>query len=833
MVRVHFTPNLILHVHKDTHLPTYQTHSCKARILPHLPYPLRIQTIPTLLICFLILLILSASLLYSTTAFAEESEGEQHGYIRYGLGYSWVNGEETNTTGLERFIPGLVWDYRIELSADSWRDGHELSYYFAKETGGATDLQLYWSHPLFTIEWDRGIPVDFPQLNLAFKKNQIDGVTFQTIGNNLTLFRGRENRIPQTQVFDRLAPNQTMFMLIDPPTAGDILEHSEQVFLNGTRLQRERDYKLNYLSGKLDILVSLDFGMVLEVKYFFIPTISDEDPPQGEIIDGVYFGHEWGENHLGAFYFRRGGSSHQVGGVSGQWGTGPFHLTGEWALSKTSSDLQGAFDLTGDFVTDPFTLHYQRSEVAPGFREIGVNGYTQGRSEQLKTICALDEEVELQLEVTRHLQREDDAETIDQHTKGTLIGALAPHQSLLLIYDHQGWKNQEQTGESTSDIAVGYTYQGEQLKMSIGQSLQTSEQRFFDLTFQKQGIQLMSNYHVETLRDGKEHQATVDLAYRPLEGLDLMGYGEYLQRFDADKGNVRLHLNSNWMPSPEWTLGGEYIFFNQAKYDSTTEHYIGRADYTTSNYQVNLNTTNSHRETPSVKTDDLDLIGAFRYTWDEGYNMTYQGNVKYFHEYMKEEQCSNEIALHQSHLAGISYHWNEFQHVQLSLGYQKDARAIQDTWGEELMYTATAGWQYEQDPSHRLSLEAWLEKKADQLTWNLQNRLSYPLGPVNVTQAAQYSYCSTTQTVNRALFDLALSLQPVQKITPSIAYKSDYIIKETQPQRTESFSCLFKYHWREKQNFFLELESERLTYDPHDPSNHEALRLFLGTEISY
>ncbi len=572
---------------------------------------------------FLIIITINAGIY----AFFPDLEWEQQGTIDLLSGYNWSEGD--TELDLSNQSPGFFYDYSIDLSGSLYNDLVKCSYAFIKEPQAELDWEMYLESPWFTSEYSKGIALNFPQMNLAFKKNKIDGFKLQTANENLTVFRGKENYIPMSKKFTVYNPNQNEFSLLEIPSAGDLLEFSEVIIVNGEVLTRMRDYMINYLNGKLQLLIPLEIGTIIYAKFQFIIT-NEELAPKGEILQGVILTKRWRENHLTAYYLQRGHNLNLVGGISSEIIRGPFSIKGECAISNFDHSKSAlAYDMECRFVDERLDINYQISDIDSDFQEISVNSYNEGFSDQLALNYKLDEIVDFQLKTTSYKVIDEKEILSNKSTTSIVNQQISKNQSYQLIFD-MIQREQDEVIKKERDFSLGYMYKSKPLSISAGQSLINTENRFVKAKVNINRFRLSGEYDVKNLWTGKEHNLKLEIKSRPVDIMDFTNFLEYQKPFEAKRGNLRFQLLGNLYPVENLYLNGGYIYFNNPKYDSYTDRYNWQANYNLDYLNCNFNGMKTNIESISAKTDKFEIGCTANINLLDDYQIEYKVNQDNF-----------------------------------------------------------------------------------------------------------------------------------------------------------------------------------------------------------
>lgn len=775
---------------------------------------------------------------------------KQTGVIRYQLGYHWRLSRESGDDVAETAHTGLQQQFYIDLNGYLLRPGQDLSYTITLSPDDGLDGQFNWTHPWFTAQYGQGIRLRFPDIKLALANHQIDGFYLQTPNNEITAFAGKESYIPQSKRICITTPDENIYYLYDHGSAGDIVQNSELVLLDGVILTPQRDYSLNYLNGKLKLFVPLMEGMQLEVKYFFVLHNPDLIEARGEYLSGIVFNKNWLENSLSAFYMQRGKDLNKVGGFAGRISTGPLTFEGEWVLSRaapleswteeaarvessaTNAEyMASAYDLRGNFSNDQIRITYELRNIDSTFQEIGVVPYLKGRSNLLDLHLRLDEGG-FQWKTSQYIVETGKEERVNGEQLGILKCNLAPHHVVQWILQ----KKDAQWGDemrSNTDFSIGYIFETRPLTLSLGQSIQTPEHHFAKLKINQTNLVVDGQYTVETLWNGKEHQVNLESTYRPIEGIELNSFLEYKHPFTAKRGNTLLQLNSTWNPTPAWSTTAGYVFSHHSSYHSSNQRYYLMANYQATGRHSNVYLEHSNLDSLSAHSTDTELNWKYGMTLFSHYQMNYQ--IQHNHFVERDKSLGQDLQASTQHLQNLAmqYNINDQSSVCANVGYDRQDLMSGDSWSNTVGYSGGVDFRYQFGEERIVLLGAHIRQGGRDAAIGLKSRVQYPIGKGKVDYLGDFSLPLERRGEKKTTLHLQLIGAPLWKVNPELRYEVESSQRGESKRWKEVYSGMFRYHWTEKRSIFLEARREFSANPNEVEENYSRFGLYTGIEILF
>lgn len=772
---------------------------------------------------------------------AEISSWEQTGIIRYELGYHWLLSGETGPANAQT---GIQQQYYVDLKGHLVLPRQDLSYALSLTPENGLEGEFLWANPWFKAQYDQGIRLRFSNLKIAFANHEIDGFSFQTKDNSVIAFAGNESYIPQSKTILIANPNENIYYLYENGSAGDIVQQSELILLNGTLLTPQRDYTLNYLNGKLKLFVPLAEGMRIEAKYFFILHNPDLIDARGEFLAGIVLNRSWVENSLSAFYMQRGENLNKVGGIAGRITYGPVTLQGEWALSKAAQtisedksdsapnhEVAAAYDITGSFNHDQIRLTYELRDVNPVFQEIGVVPYLKGKSNLLDLILPL-KEGSFQWKSSEYIVRDGGVEQVASDQMGILKCDLAPHHVAQWIFQ----KKDTQVGDlvkSDNDFSIGYIFETRPLTVSVGQSIQTPDNRFIKLKVNQANLILDGLYTVETLWNGKEHQLNLESTYRPVQQVELNSFLEYRHPFETQKGNTFLQLNGNWNPTSAWSTSTGYVYSHHSIYQSSNRRYYVMANYQVTGRNSNLYLEHSNLDSPTAHSTDTEMSWNYGMTLFSKYQLHYQ--IQHNHFIETDKTLGQDLQASTEHLQNIvlQYHINDNYTCSAKAGYNRQDLMNWGSWDHTAGTSGGVDFRYRFGEERDIYLGAEFQQGGRDSAIHLNSRVQLPLGKGKVDYLGDFSIPLQRRGETKTTLHLQLTAPTLWKITPELLYESESASRGSWKRLKEVYSGILRYSWTEKRSIVFEVKREYAS-NPNEPTeNYSSFGMYTGIEFEF
>ncbi len=745
---------------------------------------------------------------------------EQQGNIRLMLGY--LSGQGVSE-GYGLTFDNLMYSYSLNLSGTAIKDNSNLSYAFSKEVGDDLNWSFHWTNPWFALCYDRDIRLDFPEINLAFTKNAVDGFEFETLEDesSLTLFYGKEAIFPMTIVVRGFMPGTTKIRLFDyyndgvdngddsiPASGGDIVEYSEIITANGITLKREEDYILNYLNSDLTLLTPLNPETVLEAKFQFKPTKEELSLPT-EILQGGVYTQRWLENNLTTFYIKRGDNLIDIGGIAGRYVDGPISIEGEWAISDGKDLEQGhAYYLDMKIMEEKFKADYKISTIDDEFRNLGVSSFAQGLSQEISLDYQCAEDFNLILLHSTYYE-DTDQEVTNSLTQEIIDCQITENQSCQFIVEDLEM-NTEDLNKRKTDIALGYTYEKKPFTLSLGQYLIDPDNRFVECSIDLDNLTLGSDYTVAETIKGKEHQLNIVSTLRPIDVIDINTILEYRHLYENLHGDVRLLVNANTFAIPGFSGTGQYVYFTRQKDKAEGNRYILDLNYNkfkNSSYKLYYLRINNNTQTSKSYVQEVQAGASFPVL--RKFKLEYSGDLDSYNQETKQDDSvysGSDIYLQN---LTLGYLFNDYLTLNTKLGYK-----INHTWnnvyqdGEYVtVHTKNNGFvygigaAYEKAYNQNFSLEVIYEPVDVDPLVTCYGKIRYPLVGSVLDLNSELGYNLDTQKLG-SKSNLALTLPQMLKIEPKISYQHENSLST--PLKMDSFSLELKYKISEKQSIFLQ-----------------------------
>lgn len=633
---------------------------------------------------------------------------DYYGKLSLDTSYAWGDGSLYNFTVQNGIPAGFHLNYILELDLEGDLNTNYLKSYLYYPSLGEREFSLTFESPNWFIDYDT-MEIQFHHLNTTFAKQEIKGIRVYRPDQKVEIFYGTKTYQTKTFRTSVKDENELKYSLFDG-TDGDLVENSEIVFLEGERLQRYNDYKMNYLDGTMTLLTPLRTGSELEVKYNFIP--------QGEKVNdrvgGAYYQMNVDRSSASVFYFHQMkenttmapdpndpfmeievieqdyvnymGSAFNV--IQDQ-----FSLTGEMAWSHPCAEklkYGGQIDLYYTPLSG-LDLQYQLTTATSDYEGVGSVPIAAGEKHQINGAYQVNEAWNFDLELARIrkekriekqkeiiiLEKDDSEEIIESLQK---IGDASIHYQFhpkhqLSLSLHSSSLEENNTSITSVDYLSGWKYQiAEELVFSLENSLQELKKHELNLEMNTYKLRFNSEYKqydeiIPNIGEVWWRECNTDLTYRPFNGITVIGDLDYQQNMEytfADSKR-RLALTVLAAPNPKISTRSNYVYFYNPDTQCQTLFYDTNTTFILPyNLQWNFIVDHIQIDSDTVSNINAKWNTSFQLPLFDRVTLSYQIGKREEEEYLKHLDRVNrgDDALTQGY--GVSYLFNDLLTISLT-----------------------------------------------------------------------------------------------------------------------------------------------------------------------
>ncbi|MCK4259436.1 MAG: hypothetical protein KAX49_10685 [Halanaerobiales bacterium] len=810
-------------------------------------------------IYFFLIMYIIHSLLSSTPVRAAWPEIDliYYGKVNLLLGHADITGNETSLITQYGLSSGLNYDYEIDLNLEGMINSFDLeSMIFYNNTDEST-ITFSLENQDWIIEY-QPYNLKIPNLKTSFSTQKLDGFKTSRKDQTFHLFHGKKLFQPKSKTFTIINESEISYSLFNS-IEGDVVEYSEIVFLQGEKLRRYVDYKLNYISGELKFLIPLHYGSIVEVKYNFIPigeSIND-------MLTGGYYQYnfkQWPGCNMSIFYLddkqevtveriddnnfleedkeiihnRYYGSTININ-------KGPLNLSGEYVRTNLSeNDFDYAGNLNLNYFTPITHLNYQFTTATPDFTGVGVVSVVAGKKHQFSGDYKFDSQWSADLNLTQIIKGEDWAKTISQSAESKLSYQFNDKHSFSLSLNTNSI---EEWGELITDLdyQLGWNYQiTDKIILTLKDSLKNPEKGTVILKIKDPSLRLNSEYkqYPEIIPFYGEYwirEWNTDMTFRPFTGITLNGNIDYYQPFDAsfEESQRRLALMLIASPNKYINTRSNYIYFFNPSIQSRTLFYDLNSSFILP-YQIQLEGAAEMIEINSNTVINTDQDSRLRISYPiQNFNLSYQIEQDKKQVFLKENDEIYQDTDILTNTYSISYQITDHFNISLSHSNLKNVWILGTcmTDNEKLKSSVTL--------NYFKNLNLFKYQIDSQKTQTL-NQLSHTLSWENKFNYLQYSYNGTlTHTLEQNRILNQNHLFKANLDHPSSHYKpSLYLQYQSQNQEANKWtkhkiSFRLGYKLSDNQEIFSEIGHARNTNHLDPDKDYTATFIKLGVEYSF